>query len=324
MRGILLILLLGFGLTQPVVAQKRYGLNKRIDSLLTARYQRANIDTAYVIRPKTKWTLTARLNMSGSQIEAEGREQGHHYKSSMESDYKSTLSIGISYLGLSLNLSLNPAKILGKYDDYELNFRSYGKRFGFDIAYQDADDFKGWHDSELEGHIELPQNMLKLRTLNVNGYFIFNHRKFSYPAAFAHSYIQRRSAGSFMIAASGQGQHGEVSGDYPMDFKMTNIGIGAGYGYNYVPAKGWLLHISALPTFIVYSKTSLTIKDNKIPLDYHFPEVIITSRGAVVKQFGNKFAGISMVYNFTNIGDKDNLAVFNQKWLARVYFGLRL
>jgi hypothetical protein len=109
-----------------------------------------------------------------------------------------------------------------------------------------------------------------------------------------------------------------------MQLKMTNIGLGAGYGYNYVPRQGWLLHISALPTFIIYSNTSMAIGDTNIPLHYHFPEAIITGRGAVMHQWSNKFLGLSMVFNFTNIGNKDNLAVHNTKWHIRTSFGLRL
>ena len=78
--------------------------------------------------------------------------------------------------------------------------------------------------------------------------------------------------------------------------------------------KGWLLHISALPTFIVYSKTSMTFGDNRVPIDYHFPEVIITGRGAVVRQWSNKFIGMSMVFNFTNIGHQESLTIHNIKW----------
>ena len=109
-----------------------------------------------------------------------------------------------------------------------------------------------------------------------------------------------------------------------MQLKMTNIGLGAGYGYNYVPSQGWLLHISALPTFIVYSNTSMTFGDTHVPLHYHFPEVIITGRGAVVRQAGNKYFGMSMVFNFTNIGHKESLAVHNIKWNFQTFFGLRL
>ena len=301
---------------------------QRVDSMLTVRYRKGDIDTAYITRPQTKWTLTARLNVSGAQIKSEGIENGHHFKSEMKADYKSTLSVGVSYLGFSLNMALNPAKLAGKYHDYELNFNSYGRRFGFDIIYQDAKNFTGWHETESMERVSLPADLLSVKTLNANAYYAFNSRRFSYPAAFSQSYIQRRSAGSFLLAASGMGQRGTVHGDklgaQEMKFKMTNIGLGAGYGYNYVPHQGWLLHISALPTFIVYSNTSMTFNDTKVSLKYHFPEVIITGRGAAVYQWRNKFAGLSMVYNFTNIGYEESLAVHNTKWRIRTFFGLRL
>ena len=84
------------------------------------------------------------------------------------------------------------------------------------------------------------------------------------------------------------------------------------------------MHISALPTFIVYSKTSMTFGDTRVPLHYHFPEAIITGRGAVVRQWGNKFLGVSMVFNFTNIGNEESLAIRNIKWRVRTFFGVRL
>ena len=319
------------GSIAPIVAQSSL---HRIDSILTLNYRKGNVDTAYITRPETKWTVTARMNVSGAKIEAEGIDRstlapgssanGQHFKAEMEADRKATLSVGVSYLGLSLSASLNPAKLMGKYRDFELNFNSYGRRFGFDIVYQDAKNFTGWHDHEGMERIELPDGLLKVKTLNVNAFYVFNSRRFSYPAAFSQSYIQRRSAGSFLLAASGMGQHATLDWEQEMQLKMTNIGIGAGYGYNYVPGQGWLLHISALPTFIVYSNTSMTFGDTRVPLHYHFPEAIITGRGAVVRQWGNKFLGLSMVFNFTNIGHEESLAIHNIKWRIRTFFGLRL
>ena len=305
----------------PLSAQH---LLHHVDSMLTVRYRKGDIDTAYITRPTTKWTFTTRLNVSGAKIETKGITDGAPFSSEMEADYKSTLSLGVSYLGFSLNASLNPAKLMGKYRDYELNFNSYGKRFGFDFIYQDAKNFTGWHETEGQERIELPENILQVKTLNVNAYYAFNSRRFSYPAAFSQSYIQRRSAGSFLLAASGQGQKATLDWEQNMQLKITNIGIGAGYGYNYVPGQGWLLHISSLPTFIVYSKTSMSFGDSNVPLHYHFPEVIITGRGAVVRQWGNKFLGLSMVFNFTNIGNEESLTIHNIKWRVRAFFGIRV
>ena len=320
-RLVAILLVVMGSLIQPVSAQNIF---QRFDSVLTGNYRKGNIDTTYITRPNTKWTLTARWNLSGATIESEGIENGQHFKSEMTADYKSTLSLGVSYLGFSLNFSLNPAKMMGKYHDYELNINSYGKRFGWDFIYQNAHNFTGWHDHEGMERIHLPADMLSVKTLNLNAYYAFNSRRFSYPAAFSHSYIQRRSAGSFLLAASAMGQHAELDWEQKMELKMSNIGIGAGYGYNYVPSQGWLLHISGLPTFLVYSHTSMTFGDIRVPLHYHFPEVIITGRGAVVRQAGNKFYGLSMVYNFTNIGSEGSLALHNQKWRIRAFFGLRL
>jgi hypothetical protein len=305
----------------PVGAQSNL---HRIDSLLSRRYYKGDIDTTYITRPATKWTVTARMNVSGAKMETEGIDNGQHFNSEMEANRKATLSIGVSYFGLSLSMALNPAKLMGKYRDFELNFNSYGRRFGFDIVYQDAKNFTGWHDHDGMERIELPDGLLSVKTLNLNAFYVFNSRRFSYPAAFSQSYIQRRSAGSFLLAASGMIQRATLDWDQDMQLKITNMGIGAGYGYNYVPSQGWLLHISALPTFIVYSNTSMTFGDTRIPLHYHFPEVIITGRGAIVHQWGNKFIGMSMVFNFTNNGNKESLSLHNIKWRIRTFFGLRL
>lgn len=333
-RQLLVIVAIFIATTIRVDAQKVFKINHFIDSVLTVKYWRANVDTNYVTRPQTKWTLIGRFNVSGSKIKTKGQEYGQSFETELSADKKATVSVGVSYLGLSLNLSVNPAKMLGKYRDYEIGFRSYGKRFGFDISYQDASNFEGWREvGGVRKNITTSEDMFRLRTLNVNAYYAFNQRRFSYPAAFAHSYIQRRSAGSFLLAASGHGQHGEVSAGNTedgadgknIDFKMTNIALGAGYGYNYVPARSWLLHISLLPTFIIYSKSTFSVDDTDISLHRHFPEAIITARSAFVKQIGsNKFAGLSVVYNYTGVGDKDYLSVRNQKWLARLYFGVRL
>lgn len=305
-------------------AQGLWRVVKRADSLLTARYRRGNVDTAYVVRPATNWTLTARLNMYATLLEMEGKQDGTPFTSKMQADYKTTFSVGVNYLGVAVSLSLNPAKLLGKYKDFEVNLSSYGRRWGFDVGYQDARNFTGWYQDEGAPRIELPPEVLTMKALNANAYYVLNHRRFSYPAAFSQSYIQRRSAGSFLLGLSGLHMQAETSGTFESLLKMTNIGLGAGYGYNWVPWRNWLFHLSVLPTLTVFSHTSLTVSDDRIPLDYHFPEVIVTSRAAIVRQFGNMFAGTRIVYHFTNIGDRDKLSLYHNKWHARLFVGLRL
>ena len=66
------------GMSPSIFAQN---LLQRVDSTLTQNYRKGNIDTAYNVRPTTKWIFTARMNVSGEEIEAEGIEDGHHFKS---------------------------------------------------------------------------------------------------------------------------------------------------------------------------------------------------------------------------------------------------
>ena len=126
-RGWVAVLLAINTLVLPLSAQN---ILQRLDHDLTAFYHRGDIDTAFVMRPETKWTLKAMLNVSGAKLESEGVEEGAHFKANMTADYKTTLSLGVSYLGVSVSMALNPAKLMGKYHDYELTFTSYGRRFG--------------------------------------------------------------------------------------------------------------------------------------------------------------------------------------------------
>ena len=316
-----LLLAVMCGMCMPLSAQNLF---QRVENLLTNRYRKGGLDTAYVVRPQTKWTIRARVNVSGTDIETQGIDNGQHFKYVMEANRKTTLSLGVSYLGLSLSASLNPSKTAGKIPDYDLNLNCYGPRFGFDFIYQDAKNFTGHYEQDGMERIKLTDGMLQMQTLNLNAYYAFNHRRFSYPAAFSQSYIQRRSAGSFLLAASAMGQRATLNGEQQSKMEMTNIGIGAGYGYNFVPARGWLLHISALPTIILYSKASLSVDEESMSLSYHFPEYIFTGRWAAVYQWSNKFLGMSMVWNYTHIGDKNDYAVMNLKWLFRAFVGLRI
>lgn len=165
--------------------------------------------------------------------------------------------------------------------------------------------------------------------LNVNAYYAFNGKRFSIPAAFSQSYIQRRSAGSFLLGASLDAQTTKIggistTGGNDVRLKVVEFAMGAGYGYNLVAGKRWLFHLSALPTFDVFIRSHLTLAGGRAKLHYHFPSFIMTGRGAVVYSWKNKFAGGSMVFNFSSFGDKDQLHLMRSKWRLRLFFGFRI
>ena len=190
-----IVLLLVFGVGQGLAQVSR--TFHLVDSVLTARYRSSDIDTNYILRPLAKWTVKARFNVSGAGIEANSLFDGIPVSSHVRADYKGTMSLAVTYMGVSLGGSLNPGAILGRYKDYEFNLNSYGNRMGFDFIYQRAKNFTGWLQYGEQPKTDLPRNLMDVHTVNVNGYYAFNHPRFSYPAAFAQSYIQRAVGGQF-------------------------------------------------------------------------------------------------------------------------------
>mgnify|MGYP002624486000 CR=1 FL=1 len=140
-RNLILSAMLCLGTVTQMQAKGLRDTLHKGDSLLMQRYRRSNIDTMYIQRPQTKWTLTGRINMSGATLDAEGKNNDVSFKSVIRADYKSTVSLGVNYLGISFALSVNPAKMMGKYNDFELNFSTYGNRYGVEFMYQDAHSF---------------------------------------------------------------------------------------------------------------------------------------------------------------------------------------
>ena len=222
-----------------------------IDSALTARYYRTPYDTNYVARPEGRLTLKLRVNQSGDDFRVKGDKNGVNSKAVLKTEFKTTVSIGASYRGLSAALAFNPAKMSGHYSDYELNLVYYSSRLSFDASYHSSSTLSG--DIEKGSATEhLEAGDIKLKMVNVAGYYVFNHRHFSFPAAFTQSYIQLRSAGSWLAGITYQGGNIETSDEFKermpqapdLHISIGQLGIGGGYGYNWVPSKRWLIHLT--------------------------------------------------------------------------------
>lgn len=304
----------------------------RGDSLLAANYHKVKYDTAYIGRPDARWTIKYRGNLSGADMRTTNVTDGVQNRSRVTADCRGTLSMAVAYRGLGLGVAVNPAKFAGKCKDFEYNLNSYSNRYGFDVVFLSSKTYHGYKASDAE-RIDIHKGQISQNALNLNFYYAFNYRRFSFPAAFSQSYIQKRSAGSWMIGASFDGSKTELN---DMTIRLNEFAVGAGYAYNLVIARHWLCHLSALPTMTIYShdytKTLTSADEDNAPsatstmrhdMKYHFPSAIITGRGAVVYSWRNKFAGATAVYNYSVAGDEDHLQVRRNKWRVRMFFGFR-
>lgn len=304
----------------------------RGDSLLAANYHKVKYDTAYIGRPDARWTIKYRGNLSGADMRTTSVTDGVQNRSRVTADCRGTLSMAVAYRGLGLGVAVNPAKFAGKCKDFEYNLNSYSNRYGFDVVFLSSKTYHGYKAADAE-RIDIHKGQISQNALNLNFYYAFNYRRFSFPAAFSQSYIQKRSAGSWMIGASFDGSKTELN---DMTIRLNEFAVGAGYAYNLVIARHWLCHLSALPTMTIYShdytKTLTSADEDNAPsatstvrhdMKYHFPSAIITGRGAVVYSWRNKFAGATAVYNYSVAGNEDHLKVRRNKWRVRMFFGFR-
>ena len=306
-------------------------VRQKVDSVLTARYFKSSFDTNYVIRPIGKLTLFTSVNQTGNDFHAKGTVNGLKSRADLSTNYKTAISFGASYRDISASFEINPVKSNGDYTDYEFNLNCYSDRFSIDLSYQRSETLSGKiHRGD---NVErLHKGNLKLNYLYVAGYYTFNHRHFSYAAAFNQNYIQRQSAGSWLAGFSYQGGTIKTTGnlkeknpDAPtIRIEINRIGIGGGYGYNWVPGKKWLLHFSMVPTLVVYNHNRFFVNGEKKDGKHLRFNMIFNERVAVVHNISQRcFAGLTL--NMNNSVFDDNIVKVNQnKWLAKAIFGVRL
>ena len=219
----------------------------------------------------------------------------------------------------------------------EMSLNIYSSKFGMDLYYRKTgSDFKlrsqeGFNLDEQIKNIQF--DGLQSNIIGLNAYWIFNHKKFSYPAAYSQSTNQRKSAGSFLAGFSYSRHkiffdHNKLPDpikenlNQQLQFnkiKYSDYSLGFGYGYNWVFAKNWVSNLSLLPG-IGFKKSKIDDNDFK---DEHWIKDInfdLITRAGVVYNNSKYFAGASLVMH-TYDYRKPNLSVTNSFGTLRIYAG---
>lgn len=173
-------------------------------------------------------------------------------------------------------------------------------------------------------NLDIPFSGLNVGITGLNLTYIFNHKRFSYPAAFSQSTVQRRSCGSALAGfgytrhsidldsdqlqeAFGQlpGRYGTVSVDSGMYFdrvKYTNLALSGGYAYNLVFARNWLAAASLALSMGYKSSAGELLADEHIERDFSFSNLTFdaTGRFGVVWNNTRWFAGMSAIMHSYN------------------------
>lgn len=177
---------------------------------------------------------------------------------------------------LFLGYTVDFAHLGSKSKSTEFDLSLYTAVFGIDLFYRKTGS--NYKISRAEFNSTTTVNTRPLHNVGFDGinvgikgfnlYYIFNHRRFSYPAAFSQSTIQRHSCGSWLCGL-GYTKHslkidwdklyntvadrlGDNVANKYMDsqlkfgeIKYTDLSVSCGYAYNWVFARNWLAAASA-------------------------------------------------------------------------------
>lgn len=308
-------------------ARRRIWPVRVLDSALDFRDRIVKNDTSYIVRLPQKITLGTAVNCSGANIDARGNDGSGDIRTALSTKMKTTVSVKVSYRGLGIGLKIDPFNAFSRKSSTELNMAFYGNRIGIDAVYQSSGVFKGTIGRGGD-KAYVPEGTVNMDMLLVNTYYAFNAKRFSYPAAFSYSWVQRRSGGSILAGVSYSlgrlnASADDIIGNEPMTLNTSYGSIGVGYGYNFVMKQHWLLHVSAIPQVVFYSHNRLRIGEDSQRAPYRFPDMMVIGRLSIVRQFQKYYFGISGKVTTSTIGDRQKLLLNNTKWIGQVSFGVK-
>ena len=238
---------------------------------------RAKVDSHYIEVPEKPWRVILRYKENVFDVDYNNSfgdpnlDVRSDWQLCFEPPLAASVGIWAGYRGTGISIS----KSLKKKEGTTFAFGTTGAKYGFNLrlrsfkidkvtlnatAYENGAT-EDYHDS---GYLGAP---VKIASLYLNGYYVFNGRRYSQAAAYNQSVIQRRSAGSFLVGATWYMSAFDFSdptnsmiiilSNNINRIKLHQANIGIGYGYNLVPFKGFVINAMAMPTISVYNRVKV-------------------------------------------------------------------
>ena len=245
------------------------------------------VDPKYIEVPDKPWRVILRYKENVVDVDYEHSSdypevnERFEWKLCFEPPVASSIGFWVGYRGTGFSYSKSLTKNAGRY----YSFSTTGAKYGFNFRLRrfktsDASfSAKDYVNGELDGApydtaFAMPSPVW-IRSVYLNGYYVFNGRRYSQAAAYNQSVIQRHSAGSFLLGATwyqSSFDYSDMKNGYFMIFgggtsriKVHQANIGVGYGYNWVPFRGLVVNAMVMPTLSVYNR----VKVDKYDFNYH-------------------------------------------------------
>ena len=240
---------------------------------------KSKVDPSYIEVPDKPWRVILRYKENGVDVDYKhsadfpDTHERIEWQLCFEPPVASSIGFWVGYRGLGFSYAKSLTKNAGRY----YSFSSTGAKYGINFRlrrFQTKDanfSAAAYKDGQMDGEpydtaFSMPSPVW-IRSVYVNGYYVFNGRRYSQAAAYNQSVIQRRSAGSLLLGATwyqSSFDYGDIANGYFMIFgdgtsciKVHQANLGIGYGYNWVPLRGLVVNAMAMPTISVYNRVKV-------------------------------------------------------------------
>lgn len=244
-----------------------------------------NFDTTYIEPQHYNYTVMLQNTNTYEQYTLMGKD-GQEIAFAPDPTFRLGPYLGWRWVFLGYTLDLKHLNASSQHTNKkEFDLSLYSSMLGIDLFWrQTGNDYhiqrlKLNDDMDRSTMRKVPFDGFESSIKGFNLYYIFNHRKFSYPAAYSQSTVQRKSAGSLLLGLGYTHHTLEVDWDKfgnlldehlgkkadgtswieeSLTFskvKYNDFSVTCGYAYNWVFAKNWLFNAST-SVGVAYNQSS--------------------------------------------------------------------
>lgn len=293
-------------------------------------------DTAYAVRYPYHFSVKPKLGTSLGLFSFDWTENGIDKKYTIRSKPIWKAGVNVSYRNLTIGFQRDVSRFLGsgKSDDSEYSASAYGTMLGGDFFYNVSGRYTILDEDDEKWSVDM--DCFQSKRLQANGYFVFNHRRFSYPAAFTQSYHQKKSCGSFVAGLSLSYEYLEFdaerlpeevaervdASEYAHEISYRSFSVNGGYAYNWVISRRWMMHGSVIPSFSIFKKAIMEFADRTEELKVDKVNVGCIFRMGVLWDRSRYFGGFTAVITANSLS-REPVDMSDFYVRTRMFYGFR-
>ena len=275
---VLLLSVTGLWAQNSGFSAKLSALGQHLDSSAVRKY-----NSRFIEVPDRPWRVILRSKMdenivdfvNSNTIKYEGTDVNTRLSLKFDSELNKSIGVWIGYRGLGFGYYYKP----NKKPDLNIAISATAAKIGFNLRLRSMQTSNlHFRMDQSDGDTTVTDEMDAVFTTHIdiisaylNAYYVFNGERYSQGAAYNQVVVQRKSAGSLLLGLTAYGSGVDLNTS-PLNggvvtmadslgyISLGKISLGLGYGYNWVPAKGWIVNAMVMP--------NISLMDNIIRKKY--------------------------------------------------------